>query len=189
MSSAIGALSNTEADVCSALPVWCAAACAVVLRRSRFISLSAGWHAVAPRKTTDGCGGSCKPQRTLLAPDRAMWYPICKKDTCQVKMPSETKANGCKEDVYDVRQRQNRRAARRAAKKPRIFSGAAVRTAERRPQAVSKWETGQSIPDLETLVALSWIYRVSINTLLGNDMPVEARRGDRTEIITFCQPK
>ena len=45
------------------------------------------------------------------------------------------------------------------------------------PQAVSKWETGQSIPDLETLVALSWIYRVSINTLLGNDMPVEAVAG------------
>ena len=55
------------------------------------------------------------------------------------------------------------------------------------PQAVSKWETGQSIPDLETLVALSWIYRVSINTLLGNDMPVEAVAGIERKYLLLEQ--
>ena len=59
--------------------------------------------------------------------------------------------------------------------------------AEGGPQAVSKWETGQSIPDLETLVALSWIYRVSINTLLGNDMPVEAVAGIERKYLLLEQ--
>ena len=34
-------------------------------------------------------------------------------------------------------------------------------------QAVSRWETGETIPNTETLKLLSGIFDVSINTLLG----------------------
>ena len=34
-------------------------------------------------------------------------------------------------------------------------------------QAVSRWETGKTIPDTETLKRLSMLFDVSINTLLG----------------------
>ena len=34
-------------------------------------------------------------------------------------------------------------------------------------QAVSRWETGATLPDTDTLKALSKLYDVSINTLLG----------------------
>jgi len=33
-------------------------------------------------------------------------------------------------------------------------------------QAVSKWETGQAVPDVELLMELSWLFGVSINSLL-----------------------
>lgn len=35
-------------------------------------------------------------------------------------------------------------------------------------QAVSRWETGETLPNTETLKQLSRIYNVSINTLLGS---------------------
>ncbi len=35
-------------------------------------------------------------------------------------------------------------------------------------QAVSRWETGETIPNTETLKALSKLFDVSINTLLGS---------------------
>lgn len=35
-------------------------------------------------------------------------------------------------------------------------------------QAISKWETGQSVPDLDKLVQLSRVFAVSIDELLGN---------------------
>ena len=35
-------------------------------------------------------------------------------------------------------------------------------------QAVSRWETGKTIPDTETLKRLSMLFNVSINTLLGS---------------------
>ena len=35
-------------------------------------------------------------------------------------------------------------------------------------QAISKWERGESAPDTENLIALSRIYGVSIDELLGN---------------------
>ena len=35
-------------------------------------------------------------------------------------------------------------------------------------QSVSRWETGETIPNIETLKLLSNIYDVSINTLLGS---------------------
>lgn len=35
-------------------------------------------------------------------------------------------------------------------------------------QAVSRWETGETVPNIETLKALSLLFDVSINTLLGS---------------------
>ena len=35
-------------------------------------------------------------------------------------------------------------------------------------QAVSRWETGETVPNTETLKLLSRLYNVSINTLLGS---------------------
>ena len=35
-------------------------------------------------------------------------------------------------------------------------------------QAVSRWENGETIPNIETLKLLSKIFEVSINTLLGS---------------------
>ena len=35
-------------------------------------------------------------------------------------------------------------------------------------QAVSRWETGETMPNTETLKLLSNLYNVSINTLLGS---------------------
>lgn len=38
------------------------------------------------------------------------------------------------------------------------------------PQAVSKWESGHSLPGIETLLRISWMSRLSINTILdGTD--------------------
>ena len=37
-------------------------------------------------------------------------------------------------------------------------------------QAVSRWETGETVPNTETLKLLSKLYDVSINTLLGSPM-------------------
>jgi len=36
-------------------------------------------------------------------------------------------------------------------------------------QSISKWETGQSTPDLDKLLALSRLFGVTTDTLLGND--------------------
>ena len=45
------------------------------------------------------------------------------------------------------------------------------------PQAVSKWETGQSEPDIETLCKLAALYQVSVNTLVGADAENEDKEG------------
>jgi len=37
------------------------------------------------------------------------------------------------------------------------------------PQAVSKWETGQTLPDVEILLVISWMCRVTINEILDSD--------------------
>ena len=37
-------------------------------------------------------------------------------------------------------------------------------------QAVSRWERGETIPEPETLLALSQLFRVSVNTLLGREV-------------------
>lgn len=38
-------------------------------------------------------------------------------------------------------------------------------------QSVSKWETGQSAPELDKLILLSKVFGVSTDALLGNDTP------------------
>ena len=40
------------------------------------------------------------------------------------------------------------------------------------PQAVSRWENGETVPNTETLKLLSKIFNVSINTLLGSPHPL-----------------
>ena len=49
-------------------------------------------------------------------------------------------------------------------------------------QAVSRWETGETVPSTETLKLLSRVYDVSINTLLG------APRQTRRRIRSSCMP-
>ena len=50
------------------------------------------------------------------------------------------------------------------------------------PQAISKWETGASAPDISILVELAEMYRVSVDELLGKDrdktvvLPPEERK-------------
>lgn len=52
------------------------------------------------------------------------------------------------------------------------------------PQAVSKWETGQSLPDIGNLLKLSWLFRTSINHILEGSRPVEAVSGvDRKNLL------
>ena len=41
------------------------------------------------------------------------------------------------------------------------------------PQAVSKWETGISLPDIEILLKLSWLLKTSINSILEGDGYIE----------------
>ncbi len=41
------------------------------------------------------------------------------------------------------------------------------------PQAVSKWETGISLPDIEILLKLSWLLKTSINSILEGDDYIE----------------
>jgi transcriptional regulator with XRE-family HTH domain len=40
-------------------------------------------------------------------------------------------------------------------------------------QAISRWEQGKSLPQLETLLALKDLYNVSIETLLAMDTPLD----------------
>lgn len=67
-------------------------------------------------------------------------------------------------------------------------------------QAVSRWETGETVPNTETLKLLSKLYRVSINTLLGAPqqlvcqccgMPLEdetiSREKDGAFIEDYCK--
>ncbi len=42
------------------------------------------------------------------------------------------------------------------------------------PQAVSRWETGDSFPDLNTLVEIGKVFRVSVDDLLDGE-PVSQR--------------
>lgn len=37
------------------------------------------------------------------------------------------------------------------------------------PQAVSKWETGQTLPDVDILLIISWMFRITINEILDSE--------------------
>lgn len=51
-------------------------------------------------------------------------------------------------------------------------------------QAVSKWESGQSSPDIDRLVALSGLFRVSLDTLVkGAPQAAEAEAGGRARPV------
>ena len=67
-------------------------------------------------------------------------------------------------------------------------------------QAVSRWERGETVPEIETLQALSRLFDVSINTLLGSPrtlvcqscgMPLSddflARKGDGSFNEKYCK--
>ena len=43
-------------------------------------------------------------------------------------------------------------------------------------QAVSNWENGKSLPDLEMLALLSWALEVDVSALLGEQAPPRSRR-------------
>ena len=51
------------------------------------------------------------------------------------------------------------------------------------PQAVSKWENGIAMPDIEALLSLSWIYRISINEILDGDDYMEGNVGIDREYL------
>ena len=67
-------------------------------------------------------------------------------------------------------------------------------------QAVSRWETGETLPNIEALKRLSEVFNVSINTLLGAknklicqccgmelDDPIMSREKDGTINQDYCQ--
>ena len=49
-------------------------------------------------------------------------------------------------------------------------------------QAVSKWESDASVPDLENLIAMSRIFGVTIGALLGMEPAVEETTEDNTPV-------
>lgn len=49
-------------------------------------------------------------------------------------------------------------------------------------QAVSKWESGQSLPDLDRIVALSAFFGVTTDYLLTGAAPPEPSSGDKTAV-------
>lgn len=53
-------------------------------------------------------------------------------------------------------------------------------------QAVSKWENGESFPDIDTLEKLSRYYSISINDLLDGNYNVQENINKENEM---CQPK
>jgi len=62
-------------------------------------------------------------------------------------------------------------------------------------QAISKWESGQSVPDLENLCALAEIFATSVDKLLGNDGSESGERlfigidggATKTEFLLFTE--
>ena len=50
------------------------------------------------------------------------------------------------------------------------------------PQAVSKWECGQSCPSIENLCVISEILDVSIDTLIGEDDDRNRWRGNENRV-------
>lgn len=94
----------------------------------------------------------------------------------------------------------NRRSDRRAAAEAWIFSAGLADQVFVTRQAVSRWESGETVPGPDTLKLLSRLFNVSINTLLGSPeklicqccgMPLEdsilSREPDGTPNQDYCQ--
>ncbi len=47
-------------------------------------------------------------------------------------------------------------------------------------KSVSKWESGNGVPDIYTLVALAELYGVTVDTLLGDGAPIRVKRKTRS---------
>ncbi|MCM1164910.1 MAG: helix-turn-helix domain-containing protein [Lachnospiraceae bacterium] len=45
-------------------------------------------------------------------------------------------------------------------------------------QAVAKWERGESLPDIENVIALADMYEVSVDSLVRNMTALSEKRGD-----------
>jgi len=54
-------------------------------------------------------------------------------------------------------------------------------------QAVSRWESGNGYPDIETLPALAGYFKVSIENLLGVDLTQEEQEKLAAEIVQLMQ--
>lgn len=50
-------------------------------------------------------------------------------------------------------------------------------------QAVSNWENGKSLPDLEMLALLSWALEMDVSALLGEQQPPRSRRNLRRALV------
>lgn len=48
-------------------------------------------------------------------------------------------------------------------------------------QAISKWESGQNMPDLENVKLLSKLFNVTIDTLVHDDLELEEKKEDKEE--------
>lgn len=62
-------------------------------------------------------------------------------------------------------------------KKSRLTQDELAKKAFVTRQAVSRWETGETVPNVDTLKLLSKLYNVSINTLLGSLLVVSSSSG------------
>ena len=85
---------------------------------------------------------------------------------------------------------ENLKAYRKAEK---LSQGALARLLNLSPQSISKWERGESYPDIEKLVALSDIFNVAVDTLIGHSneqkkiMIAIDGGGTKTEFIMFSE--
>lgn len=50
-------------------------------------------------------------------------------------------------------------------------------------QAISNWENGKSLPDLEMLALLSWALEMDVSALLGEQVPPRSRRNLRRALV------
>lgn len=59
------------------------------------------------------------------------------------------------------------------------------------PQAVSKWETGLALPDIEILLSVSWMFKISINEIIEGDNILQkiANRFFEMNDIAYFVPK
>ena len=54
-------------------------------------------------------------------------------------------------------------------------------------QAVAKWERGETLPDLDNIIALADIYEVSIDFLVRNMRKLPTAEGDRKHMFGFTK--